>query len=370
MIHVFLDTTVFRDDPLRRKAPFKVIERLAELGKVEIHVSDISRREFITQQEHHFDEQIGKLLSAIKDLRTKIPNEQLLAGLQREVATVQAKRETIATEFDGWLSRVNAHVHPIAEHHGASVVEKYFMGLPPFTKVKSRNDYPDAFIWEAVVDVAKEAKAPNLVTNDGPLSNNIADIPGVTAHKSLHDFVAISSLEDLLKRTENLDKILSFFASDATKTANYIASPIVDRLTRSNLTPFSDDCEATILSVGPLRDLVVNILDVEDYGEGLFVLPFSGKAECLIQYYMLKADYWGLPPESTPRSAADWNDHVFEIEEYYDLAISGTLGFQIEPEALDGRIRHMKDVAQIFAAANVAVEDILSVEFVDDSTMA
>ena len=43
MISVFLDTTVFREDPLRRRIPFKTIERLAQLGKVIIHLSDVSK---------------------------------------------------------------------------------------------------------------------------------------------------------------------------------------------------------------------------------------------------------------------------------------------------------------------------------------
>lgn len=367
MIHVFPDTTVFRDDPMRRKAPFKVVERLAELGKIVVHISEVSRREFVTQQEQHFDDQLAALKKTLKELNKKIPDPELLAGLTKEIDTLQAKRGHVEKEFSDWLSQFRVQVHAVADHHGASVIEKYFTGQPPFSQLKSRKDFPDAFIWEAAADVAKTVGRLNVVTGDNPVSGRIEEISDVTAHKSLHEFVASASLEALLQQTENLDAIMGFLAADAKKTAQYISSPIVDRLAESSHTPFPEEAEATILDVGDLRDLEVNTHAVEDYGDGLFVLPFSAKTECLIQYYMLKADYWGLEPEVTPRSVTDWNDHVFQVEEYYDLAVTGTLGFQLEPGALDGRIRRMKEIAQIFAVADVSVEEILSVEFVDEA---
>lgn len=369
MIHVFPDTTVFRDDPVRRKAPFKVVERLAELGKLAVHISDVSRREFVTQQEQHFDDQVAQLRVTLKELNKKIPNTDLLGGLSSEIESLETKRGHIEKEFDDWLTYYGVQIHTVSDHHGASVIDKYFTGQPPFSQLKSRKDFPDAFIWEAVADVAKNVGTLNVITGDAPVSSKIGEIPGIIVHKSLREFVASASLDSLLQQTENLDTILKFFAADAKRTAEYIASPIVDGLAESSHTPFPEEAEATILDVGDLRELEVNTAAVEDYGDGLFVLPFSTKTECLIQFYMLKADYWGLEPEMTPRSATDWNDHVFQVEEYYDLAVSGTLGFQIEPGALDGRIRRMKEIAQVFAVADVSVEEIDSVEFADE-TMA
>ena len=367
MIHVFPDTTVFRDDPSRQKAPFKVVERLAELGKLTLHVSDISRREFITQQELHFDEQLGKLNSSLNALHKKIPSAELLAGVKREVESLKKKRNEFSREFDAWLSKLGATVHQVADRHGRTVVDKYFAGSPPFSQIKARKDFPDAFIWEAVADVASTVGDLNVVTGDGRMSSCVGEIGGVTVHKTLHDFVTSASLDKLIRQTENLDMVMAFFASDAKKTEEYITPPILERLAQSNDTPFPDESEATIIDVGPFRDLQVSTAAVEDYGDGLFVLPFSVKTECLIQYYMLKADYWGLDPDSAPSSASEVNDHVFEVEDYYDLAVSGTLGFQIEPGALDGRIRRMKEMGQVFAVADVSVEEILSVEFVDEA---
>ena len=77
---------------MRRKAPFKVVERLAELGKLVVHISDVSRREFVTQQEQHFDDQLGKFRAALKELNKKIPNAELLDGLGGEIESLQTKR--------------------------------------------------------------------------------------------------------------------------------------------------------------------------------------------------------------------------------------------------------------------------------------
>lgn len=363
MINVFFDTTTFRDDPLRRKSPFKVIERLADLGKLKLHVSEVSRREFITQQEIHFDDQIKKLKSAIGDFRKKIPIADLVDGIEKEVALLQQSRGSLGHEFDEWLKKLGANVHSVSDHHGASVVKKYFEGSPPFSQVKARKDFPDAFIWEAVVDISSVVGGVNVVTGDGPLASGIGALEGIFVYKSLHDFVSSAALEVLLQQTENLGTIMTFLASDAKVTSEYIAEPIRERLRQSDNTPFSKECEATFLDVGELRELDIITRAVEDYGEGLFVLPFSAKIECLIQYYMPKSDYWGSEPEAKPSSAVDWNDHVFQVEDYYDLTVTGTIGFQIEPGALDGRISRMKEISQIFAVSEVTAEEILSVEF-------
>ena len=50
MIHVFLDTVLFREDATRCKVPFQVLKRLAVGRQVKIFVSDVTRSEFASQQ--------------------------------------------------------------------------------------------------------------------------------------------------------------------------------------------------------------------------------------------------------------------------------------------------------------------------------
>lgn len=50
MLHVVLDTSVYRANPRRNSPPFRALTRLAHAGKVQIHLPDLVKREFLSQQ--------------------------------------------------------------------------------------------------------------------------------------------------------------------------------------------------------------------------------------------------------------------------------------------------------------------------------
>ena len=77
---------------------------------------------------------------------------------------------------------------PIADEHGTSAMDAYFKGAPPFTSVKSRNDIPDAFIFEAIKDALRDGPL-HVVTNDRNLGSHLSDLANCTVHRSVLDFI-------------------------------------------------------------------------------------------------------------------------------------------------------------------------------------
>lgn len=100
------------------------IERLAELGKVAVHITDVSWREFINQQEDHFEEQLGKLEETIRELHKKILSAELLEGLCREIESLQTKYEEVAKEFNPWLAGLGVQVRSVVCHSAVPEPEK------------------------------------------------------------------------------------------------------------------------------------------------------------------------------------------------------------------------------------------------------
>ena len=83
-----------------------------------------------------------------------------------------------------------------------------------------------------------------------------------------------------------------------------------------------------------------------------------------MSFFIPKWVYHGLG-EDAPSSFEDWNDYVYNVDEYYDLRIAGRVSFETEPDPFDGSIRGMKDWAQIFETLDVEVE-IESIEITDE----
>lgn len=365
MIHVVLDTTVLRNDPLRRSSALKALRRLAMHGKLQIHISDISRREFITSRQLDFDSAIADTQKSIKKLRDIYPSVTECDEMQDTVEEIKSHRGQVSDEFENWLGETKAEVHPAKAEHGLAVLDAYFDGSPPFAQVKSRNDFPDAFIYQAVLALMDKVSPLHVISNDKNLREHVAKLEGVTAHSSVEEFVKDREISKLVQSTENLEWFTKFVtAADGQASRDTIAEEIEKQLPGHSVAGLPEDYEATIDSFGEIRELDLDVDSVDDYGDGLFSIPFTAFSECLVGFCIPKWVYYGIEEKHKPRSIEDWNDYVFRAEQYFDLKITGRVSFETEPGALDGQIRRMKEWAQILQAVEVEVE-IDSIEVAD-----
>jgi len=111
------------------------------------------------------------------------------SDLGDEFAKIQ---ETTASRFDNWIKRAGAQIVPVADQHGSKVLDRYFYGKLPFRSAKARQDLPDAFVLEAMVDLAKDG--PLLaVIHDKKLSEAVAQIERVTVFRDAKSVIESDS---------------------------------------------------------------------------------------------------------------------------------------------------------------------------------
>jgi len=150
MINVVVDTTVFRNDPARKKAAFQTIKKLASAGELKLHIPQIVKQEFLSQQIDQYHASLSEILKNLLVFTKKnIPEDarKLLKTQEKQLSNLKEELFTFAKrEFEQWILDIGAEVHPISESHGPKVMEAYFSGDPPFREKKSRLDIPDAFI--------------------------------------------------------------------------------------------------------------------------------------------------------------------------------------------------------------------------------
>src|SRR5437899_6350671 len=158
MLYVIIDTSIYTQDPKRSKAAFRAFTRLCEHNKIALYIPDFVRGEFISQQKADVEKNLEAIITAAKSI-TRRTRDDRLVELAEEVTkavekTVPKCAALTAEEFNKWAKRCKAIAGKIKPEHAVRVVADYFEGAPPFSSAKHRNDIPDSFIWQTILDVA------------------------------------------------------------------------------------------------------------------------------------------------------------------------------------------------------------------------
>ncbi len=372
MFHVFLDTTVLRGDPERRTAAFQALSRLAKAGSIKIHLSAVTVEEFISQELEIYSNHVEKLGNTAKALgRRTLPDSvsETLRGLEATMKTAPAAIEKhVRDSFEAWVAEVGATIHPLKPEYGQRVVESYFSGAKPFKRRKSRDDFPDAFIWQSIVDLQSAVGDLDVVSQDDGMQKACDTIEAINAFSTLGELISEDDYQGLLKEHYSKDNACRL-ASLLVAKPEPIEAALEVGLLRSlpGTAVVSDEIpgenqEASILSIGSPELVELDLDGFEYYGDGLFVIPFTTEIECLFHYAIFKADYLALEEERSERiGISELNDHFFDAEQYFSPLVQGVLSVQIAPGALEADPLSDDALLELLDEAHVAVDSIKQV---------
>jgi hypothetical protein len=183
MQHVVVDTSIYRSDPKRSKAAFRALARLARARKIQIHVPYYIKKEFLTQQYSQLTGAIEGIQGHANAILRKTGHrkfEKYAKTTERDASTLIKKAITWADEeFNEWLKECHAIEHRVKPEHGLRVTDDYFSGAPPFTSAKHRNDIPDSFIWQTILDLERKHTPLYVIANDGALCQSASKRPHI-----------------------------------------------------------------------------------------------------------------------------------------------------------------------------------------------
>jgi len=147
MLHVLIDSCVYRADRKRNKPAFRALTRLARAGLLQLPMPEYVKGEVLSQQQRDVRDQIGKMKAAAEALlgTTGAANMSAKAEEVVKLATdmgTQAE-DSVKTELQSWIAEVKASenrrlishtspntgaVHPLASaprtphHHAAAML--------------------------------------------------------------------------------------------------------------------------------------------------------------------------------------------------------------------------------------------------------
>jgi hypothetical protein len=379
MIHVLLDTSIYRSDPPRRRAAFQTLTALCEAREITLHVPSIVKREFVSHLANKTEALLAETLVRVKKLRkagAANDTRQMVSTAVTALEGLNGKyAEFVQESFDAWLNQTHATVHEVQPECVNDVLDRYFSGDLPFKQVKNRDDFPDAFIWQIVSDVAGQHDALIAVVADTNLREAISSIPKVEVFESLEAFIESERVQQLFAAAFaqiHADEILRAFESDNTfmnqGLLDGINATVVDEVTLN----FRDDEESRIVDVSKIINSRFDFGQAQYYGENTFRIPFEAEGEATLDYFLLKTSYYEMPDEESDSLGIedpDWNPSYMWVSELRTLAISGTLSISIDVvQVIPDPGEHL-DPQAVKDFSEVAVDEIDSLEIKHEGPM-
>jgi hypothetical protein len=327
--------------------------RLVKGNAVQLHVPEITKREFTGQQREKIETSLKDVVAALNKLRRIVDYDQLGIFTSETIEAVKqasAKAKTVAEgEFADWLNDLKATESAIVIGDAQGAFNDYFDGAPPFKNIKNRDDIPDAFIWQAVKRLAAKHKELHFVVGDNTLRAAAEDHKGITTYAGLDEFVQIDECQNALKkisanenREANRDQVLARLPHITAGLKKSLQSDMVNALVGKEVEDSSipdDNNEGRVIGVGEADNVEFDFTQIEYYGDDDIGISFTASVECTLNYAVYKADYYGLDEDKMAQMSIDErNRHYYDVDEEYTLTVKGVLSLKIDGEMLEAEL--------------------------------
>lgn len=375
MIRLVVDTNNLPASLSKPSAAFRRACGLVGEGIVTVLVPTVFAEEWRTQQLDRFKTQLQKAQAAIKNLlaggqlheHAQIP---ALNAASTSLDALSVEAENLSTQaLDRLIAQLQASLIPIGNDHGKRVTSAYFRGAAPFTGIKARKDFPDAFAYEAITDLVNDgSNGPVVVvTADKNLAKHLSAANKITCYENLEDFVesalvteAITGVKQEAEWQAALSQVAIALQAAQEKifAANFVSSFIAKlagmQVFHASIP--SDNSDATISMIDDPKNIEVSWDEAEDYGPGVLRVPFSCTSELLLDFDVYYADSYGLPDYISVQSGYPAEHAFFDAQATSTGLVKGHLVVTVEDWSGENFTEN----------ASVVVDDIMEIELQED----
>ena len=372
MIHLVLDTNIYRKSPRLDSPEFKLLSDMAEKGCLVLHVPHVVERE---QASYLEQEQRKKLTDAINNISRALTFEEhgpKSNALNNSLEELNANLNDLIAErsaaFTGWLDKNNAVRHPITLEQSQRALEAYFNGHPPLKQPKVRKDIPDSFIFQQILDLKNIYQSQlGIVVEDGAL-RSACENAGIDCWVYLHKFITSPTAQKFLAQTvieENKTEISNFVHSLANENIERISAALETTLLSDDYAMLSGDSipgenhEIYLSSV--YTPYAVEVVDIEYLGGAVFLANVRARVELLYQFPMFKHDFYDQ--ETDKYYVSPLNDHYFEVETTDIFQFNGSVELEF-PEAIVAPTT-VDEMKSVLKDPSMSASDLVGFEIVD-----
>lgn len=378
MINIVIDTSIYRTDPKREKAAFRALNKLATHEFIKVHIPEIVEREFTTQQTLQIDVTTSDGNKFISTLKKRTPEHlhHEISSIESALLEIYSKAQTEQVNgLKNWAKNIGANIYAVQPHHGALVLDSYFKGSPPFSQPKDRKDFPDAFIYEAIIDLVKTQESLHVICQDENLRVCCAKISGVHTHSSLEDFLKsehCAKAAQQLEHIENINKFNTHIDSYQDQLTQQLSYLLLEHLPYKQFEDShfrSDDNSAAIEMMGEPQEIAFDKANIERLGPDTLLIPFTCELEALVYYPIFAGDYWAMVDNESigirASHSENYSDHYLEANEDVRLFIEGIFSISMKFNS-DEKIENPdEDFSNYLETASFSIEEIDKIQVID-----
>ncbi|MBW2740174.1 MAG: DUF4935 domain-containing protein [Deltaproteobacteria bacterium] len=344
MIHLVLDSSIFRQKPRLDSLEFKSIAYLAQKNNIRLHVPYFVEGEFVSflenKQEERIDRAIKHLEAASKYKNTGPATINILELLENVKST---KKEIIierSRSFIDWLSEINAERYPLNEQETQKALDAYFYGKLPLKEPKVRKDIPDSFIFQTILSLKEEYKVDlYAVIHDNSL-REACEKSGLKCFDDLSKFIELNFIQELLKQKlidDNKVRVFKYII-ELTNSKDESILDAVESLLLSdeyriisggNVPGESDE----IYVSGADRPHSIEYEEVEYFGGSLFIVYFWSLVELTYEFPAFHYDTYDLDRDKYYIGYIDKN--FMQIETTDEFRFTGRVELDFDVELAD-----------------------------------
>lgn len=352
MIHLVLDTSIYRKCPRLNSREFSLLSDMINAGHVVLHVPHVVEREFSSELEHRQEEKLNqakvRITKALEFEPLGPKSTQLSLSLQRLKGDLDGLVLERTAAFSDWLNEHKAMRHPITLDQSQRALNAYFSGDPPLKQPKSRKDIPDAFIFHQILDMQTCYQSDlNVVVEDGAL-RSACENAGICCWSTLLEFIVSPAVQEFYAETmiekhksESLERVREI----ATDRKQDVASRLEEVLLSDQYAMLYGGSlpggSGEIYLSGINTPHSIEIDDVEYIGSTVFLATMHAQVELMYEFSMDIFD--ALELDSDKYSTSPLNKHYVDVETTDTFQFSGRLELEFtKPETEIGSLSDLK----------------------------
>lgn len=216
MITVLFETNILHQEGLY-SSRIQRFQRLLKNSECKLIIPEIVIKEYKTKRITIVKDEFKKIEQCFNKLQKKNlleKNEGFPSYFFNH--TFEKSIKNISTEIESWIKEYDIEVYKISNTSIDTLFDNYFDGKGAFREPKCRDDIPDAVIYDAIINIAKNKKL-SVVIKDGAFKEALKNIENVICYSSLEEFLNIDSIKEITVKFDNqnarINEILSFLES-------------------------------------------------------------------------------------------------------------------------------------------------------------
>lgn len=371
MIHIVLDTSIYREKPRLDSKEFSLLQGIASSKKITLHVPYVVEREFTTFLEKEQREKLQRVITAISRALEFDPHGPISKQLKIQLDQLETKLPALVEErseaFIQWLKQANSVRHSLTIDQAKNALEAYFLGTPPFKEPKVRKNIPDSFIFQAVLEIyRKYGTELAVIVQDDQLASALRDA-GIHCSSSLREFLSSPSVQPLVAEqviSSNRNVVYQHVLTLAEKAKDNITKTLEMALlaidqSNQHSNQFPGETGDIYLS-GIYTPHEIHIEDIEYLGGTIFLAKIVAKVELTYEFPIYKNEAFELSTEKFYLS--ELNDHYFEAETTDEFQLTARLELEFPP--LEATHMGVDELKACLLDPEISVSDINDLEII------